>query len=492
MKRGRLFWLIRRNNHLGTRRSPAFEQSLVAKVLMAFSASVVSVYLIVLGVVLAVEANEVGMSALVLPILPILLLIDFVFRFMIQQTPLMQIRPYILLPMPRQSIIEAFLLSSVFSWWNALWLSLFVPYLIITMAGGTSFLEAFTVLVNGIMLVMLNSQWYLLVRSLTIRSLLWWILPIIIYASYFVPLMMDNKWQVFETVADYVGDYGGTPLALLVCAVLLMGVFMLNRSLQFRFVYEELLRQDKNATVIRHAWSFSFLEGFGQVGQYLILEVKSIIRNKNIRSRAIMSISLVVVLSLLIAYTDLYDGFYMLNFWCYYCFAIYGMKIMGPEGNYIDMLIVQQRSILALLKAKYYFHCIILAVPFLLMLPVVIAGKFSWLMMLAYMSLTSGLLYGLLFQLAVYNKQTIALDQRLTGKGNVENGLQLILEMLGMFLPVVLVTVFLLIFDDTTAYLLLSAIGLTLTFLHPLWIGNVYRRMMKRKYMNLEGFHASR
>jgi hypothetical protein len=61
-----------------------------------------------------------------------------------------------------------------------------------------------------------------------------------------------------------------------------------------------------------------------------------------------------------------------------------------------------------------------------------------------------------------------------------------------MFLPIILVSVLLLLFDDTTCYIILIVIGTLFTVTHPLWIRNVYVRMMKRKYENLEGFYASR
>jgi hypothetical protein len=209
-----------------------------------------------------------------------------------------------------------------------------------------------------------------------------------------------------------------------------------------------------------------------------------------------MSLALVIVLSLLIAFTDIYDGFFMLNFWCYYCFGIYGMttlvKVMSPEGNYIDLLMVHRENILTLLKAKYYFHVAILVVPFIIMIPAMVTGKFSVLMMLAYLFLSSGLLYSMLFQLAVYNKQTLPLNEKITGKGNVENGLQLAIEMGAMFLPLLLVSVLLALLSETAAYVVMMLVGLVLTLCHPLWLRHIYKRMMKRKYDNLEGFHASR
>ena len=496
MNRLKLLWQLHLLDKKAFRRSPAFEQSIVAKVLMLFSASFMIIYLIVFGVMFSMIANEDDVPAFILVILPFFLCIDFLMRFMFQQTPLMQAKPYFLLPIPRRSVIDFFLLSSSLSGWNAVWLALFIPYLIIIVAGGATFVSAFLVLLGGMLLVLANSQWYLLIRTLIGRSLLWWILPLVVYASYFAPLFLSKNYSGLDVVFDFIGEYGGSFPATLLCAMLFVGLFFLNRSMQFRLVYDEVAQAKKEENSIKTVSSLSSLEHFGLSGEYLKLEIKSIMRNKAIRARVLMSLSLVIVLSLLITFTDIYDGQKMLNFWCYYCFGIYGMtslvKIMGPEGNYIDMLMIHRKNIFLLLKSKYYFHCVILVVPFFIMLPAVFGGKFSLLMMFAYMFLTSGLLYFVMFQLAVYNKQTLPLDQKITGKNNVENGLQIILEMVGMFLPLLLVSSLLLIFDESVAYLLMIAVGLVFTFTHPYWLHNVYCRMMARKYENLEGFHASR
>ena len=66
------------------------------------------------------------------------------------------------------------------------------------------------------------------------------------------------------------------------------------------------------------------------------------------------------------------------------------------------------------------------------------------------------------------------------------------LEIVGMFLPLALTAVLLLFFSETTAYLIMIVTGLIITLLHPWWLRNVYKRMMVRKYENLEGFHATR
>ena len=41
-------------------------------------------------------------------------------------------------------------------------------------------------------------------------------------------------------------------------------------------------------------------------------------------------------------------------------------------------------------------------------------------------------------------------------------------------------------------YIFMCLLGLAFILTHPLWIRNIYKRMMERRYENLEGFHSSR
>ncbi len=497
MNRIALYRLLRRNAKLSEKRSPALEQGKVAKVMMYIGAAFVAAYLIFLGSIFGRLAAEEDMAEMILLLLPLLLIIDFLMRFMAQQTPMVFVKPYLLMPMRSQVVLESYLLTMVTSSYNFLWLCLLLPYAYINLLAGANFWAILGIVVCGLIMVMINSQWYLLVRTLIGRSLLWWLLPIAVYGAaigLFV-IMIENDGLGILSDWFYFHPWGIWVLALLLTGVLALAL-LLNLKVQGGFIRKELSKEQKKAKAIKHVSQFTFLERFGQAGEYLKLELKSIMRNKAIRARVFSSLFLIVMLSALITYTDMYDGKYLLNFWCYYCFAIYGMttltKVMCPEGNYIDLLMTQRENILLLLRAKYYFHVAILLVPLIIMLPAVIAGKFTLLMMLAYLLLTSGLSYFIMFQLAVYNKQTLPLDAKLTGKNNVESGLQLIIELVGMFLPLLLVGVLLAVCSEEVTYIIMALLGLVLTIAHPLWLRNIYLRMMQRKYQNLEGFHASR
>lgn len=498
MNRLQLYRLLRRNIKLSEKRHPALDQSTVAKVMLYIGAALFAVYMIILGSMFGKIAVDDDTPGLLFVLLAFMLVVDFFMRFVAQQTPVVFVKPYLLQPVKTRIVIESYLLSMLTSGYNLLWLSLLLPFCYVCLVGQCGVAVVFGLLVCGMLMFAANSQWYLLVRTLILRSLWWWALPIAVYgalalSAIFLP---SDPEDFFSDVVDALSEPAMIWLVVALVLLLTVALFLLNRHILCRIIHKEISREQKAPSAIKHVSQFTILEHFGLVGEYLKLELKSIMRNKSIRSRVAMSLVLIVMLSVLISYTEIYDGAVMLNLWCYYCFSIYGMtvlaKVMCPEGNYIDLLMSEHESILQLLKAKYYFHVVVLIIPLLIMIPAVLNGKFSLLMMLAYMMMTSGLGFFLMFQLAVYNKQTLPLNTQINGKNGVESGLQLLIELAAMLLPLALAGLLMLVLSPDAAYIVMIAIGLVLTLCHPLWLRNIYCRMMKRKYVNMEGFHVSR
>ena len=492
MNKFQLYRLLHKNTQLSLKRSPVFEQNKWAKALIYLGSAFFGLYLILYGIIIAMVAD--GWAGRMISFMPFILLIDYLLRFIFQTTPGMMVKPYILQPISRYTAIECFLISSHLSGYNFLWLMMFVPYAYIILIAGAGFWPVTLELIACLLLMILNSQIYLFFRTLVNRNVLWFIPGIILYLLPLSPAIIDFNGETLGNLIDTFAAIGRgwylIPAILLVMALL----FFINRHFQFKFVYEEISKKSEKA--LKHISQFSFLNRFGLIGEYLKIEAKSNMRNKTMRARCIMSLSLIIVLSLLIAYTSIYDSELMLNFWCLYCFAIYGItaliKIMGQEGNYIDLLMMHRENIIALLKAKFWFYSAVLIVPFLIMLPAVVEGKFSLLMVLAYMLLTAGFLHFVIFQLAVYNKQTLPLQEKVTAKGNFENGMQLAIEMVALLGPVIITGVGYVLVGLTKTYIFMCVLGLGFIVAHPWWIRNIYKRMMNRRYENLEGFHSTR
>ena len=492
MNRLQLYRLLRKNTNLSYKRSPAFEQNKWAKGLIYFGGAMFAIYLIMYGAIIGMTAK--GEAGMMIAFAPIYLAIDYLLRFVVQTTPGMMVKPYILQPISRYTAIECFLLSEHISGYNLLWLAMFIPYSIVILFGGESFWLVLLELVISELLIILNSQIYLFFRTLINRKI-YWILPaLVLYALPYIPLFLKFKGSSFDWMLDTYSKVGMAWYFLPAVILVITGLFFINRWFQFRFVYEEITK--KKERELKHVSQFKFLERFGLVGEYMKIEMKSNMRNKTMRSRCIMSLALIIVFSALIAYTPIYDSELMLNFWCLYCFAIYGMtaliKIMGQEGNYIDLLMMHRENIIALLKAKFWFYSAVLIIPFIIMLPAVFAGKFSILMLFASMLLTAGFLHFVIFQLAVYNKQTIPLQLKVTAKGNFENGMQIVIELTALIGPILITGIGYLLVGLTYTYIFMCIVGLAFIIAHPLWIRNIYKRMMLRRYENLEGFHGTR
>ena len=95
--------------------------------------------------------------------------------------------------------------------------------------------------------------------------------------------------------------------------------------------------------------------------------------------------------------------------------------------------------------------------------------------------------------MAVYNKMTIPLNTKFISKSGVENNyFQVVIQLAGLFLPVVLISVLLLFLNETVAYIIILVIGAAFIAAQPLWLRNIYNRMMRRKYILMEGFRSSR
>ena len=504
MKRLEIIRELRRHRKLAEKRAIDYERNKTAKYVLMFLGGFVIVYLIFFAVIFSLVANESTSETaieLMMGISPYILLVDFLFRFVAQQTPSQIVKPYVLLPIPKSTCIDTFVGTSLFTWGNAIWFAMLIPYAIMSVLFVEGFWPTVGFLLCFYLLILANSQWYSIVRTLINNSLVYWLVPIVVYAIVALPVLLkggsekgfENFFDLYAGIGTKISD--GSALPYLGALALLVVLVAINRRLQMANVMREISKTEQ--TKLHSVSQFAYFDRFGEVGQYLKLEIKSILRNKNPRKGFVMATAIVLMFSLIIALTDVYDGQFMTNFWCVYNFVIYGSmqltRVMCNEGNYIDCLMVRRENILKLLRAKYIFNTAILVLPFVLMLPTVFAGKWSILMLVAYAVFTAGFQYFILFQMAVYNKQTVPLNTKFISKSGMENNYyQVVVQMLEFFLPIVLISVLQLFLSDTVAYLIILLIGVVFVVTQPLWMRNIYNRMMQRKYVLMEGFRSSR
>jgi len=496
-----LIKLLRHHSSLSSERIVDIKQkkfaTILGYVLLCFAVFYLMFFALMLSL-LANSSHRYTASETLFGVMPFILAVDFFMRFSMQQTPAQLIKPYVLQPISKYACIDCFLFNSATNTGNLVWLALFVPFAIMSIVFVEGFWAAIGVLLAAQLLILANCLWYVLSRTLINTHWLWWLLPAAGFALLFSPWYIgsDASFSTLFKVYGTIGD-GAAHWSVLTFGGILLLIALLvyiNRRVQYASVYNELAKTEK--TTLKHVTQLSQLDRFGRLGEYLKLELKSIMRNKNIRKGFITANIIILMFSLLISFTDVYDGG-MTKFLAVYNFAIYGaivlVKVMSYEGNYIDCLMVHKENIITLLQAKYIIYGVLLLIPMLLMLPTVFMGKCSLAMLIALMLLTAGPVHASFLYMAIINKQTMPLNTKFIGKGSLEtNYLQIVVEIAAFTLPLILLNFVPLIFGDTAGPFVLMLIGIAVIATQKYWIGDIYRRLMRRRYDNMESFRATR
>ena len=549
-----IFNELRKHRKLAFRRHPMRERNRAARLLGWILEGLWALYLVFLGSTFAAEFTDMVptwepylvMNAYVLPCL---LVLDFLLRFPLQKKPTQEVKPYLLLPVKKSRLIDSLLLQSACSSFNLCWLFLIVPFSYLTLlpsAGIGSCLTYFT----GIWLLFLtNNYLHLLCRTLINERTRWVLLPLVLYGGMtcllFLPsespifspeslvfssdsLVVSSESPIFSPSNPVIcfflhlgngfiqGDFLtfiGTVLALM----LLVGI---NRSVMSRAVYHELARTDSSSSFRSFAVFRSFaalrsgsvvrlLEHFGKTGKpfeeperffketnlYLQLELKMLLRCHSCRSALRSVVLLITLFSAALGFSGIYDTPFMTTFICVYNFSAFGLiflpKVLSFEGNYIDGLWTHRASIQSLLKTKYYLYSLGELIPLTLMIPSLLTGKVSLLTVCTWFFYTTGVVYFQLFQLAVYNRQTLPLHEKLTSRQG-SSGMQILIKLAVFGLPLLLYTTLETLWGTTLTNLLFLTAGLAFTLASPWWLNQVCQRFLQRKYENFEGFRESR
>lgn len=494
-----MFLELRRHAKLANERSPMYEKSKFAQFWMFLMAIFWAGYLLFFGVIFAlafdggaIEAYHVMNCGLF-----VVMALDFLIRCLGQKTPTQEVKPYLLFPVSRKRLFDFMLLRSGLNGINLIWLFMFVPFAILTVTRFYGVPGVIGYCVGIWLLMLVNNYWYLLCRSLMNERIWWLLLPLAVYGGLIAGLYVPEKsWLMDFSIQIGEGFIQRWPLTYLGCLLLIALLWWANRQLISKLVYNELNKVEDTTIQVKNVSEYKFLDRWGEIGEYMRLELKMVLRNKVCRTQMITITSLVICFSLLLSFTDVYDGEFMKPFLLCYNFLIFGLMflstIMSYEGNYIDGLMSRKESIFSLLRAKYALYSVGVIIPFILMIPTIVMGKYSFITCLGWAIFIMGPVYFCLFQLAVYNTNTIGLNIKMTNRQNIGSGMQNLISFAALGVPIIIYTSLMAFFSATTTAIIQIIMGLAFIFTSKIWLKNVYQRFMKRRYQNLEGFRNSK
>ena len=494
-----LYKIIKQNQKLAEKRNPAFDTNRFAKFLIYFMIVYWAAIFLFLGVSLPfmfeglvpnMEPYHIMNQGFIY-----VMLADFLMRFIGQPSVSQEIKPYLLMPVKRKKLISLLLLRSGLDSYNFMWFFVYVPFAFLTVIRFYGFGGMFLYLIGIWLIFVFNNYWYLLCKLLLGEKTLWLLLPTAVFGALgAAEFLLDGLPISRFTMNLGEGFIEGNPLSFLFMLACIGVLFFINLKLQQRMIYNELSK--KEDTKIKRVSEYKFLDKYGEVGEYIRLELKLITRNKTVKTQFRMGLIVMLGFSFALAFTDVYDGSYMTSFICLYNYAVLPIMTLGQvmsfEGNYIDGLMSRKESIFNLLRAKYYLTTLIILVPFLIMMFPIAKGKITLLAAIAYLIFVAGFVFFMLLQLAVYNTRTLPLNANLMKSNKSSNWIQGLVTGCAFMLPLLIDKLLSALLQEEVAHIILILIGLGFIATHNLWIKNIYKRFMKRRYQNMEEFRASR
>lgn len=489
--------MLSEHEELKAKRHPMFERNRFVKFLAYFMFAYYAAILLFMGVMLPMPMSHTYHGVAAFHVLDgwffIIIMIDFWLRFILQDTPANQARPYSLLPISRKFLMRRYLVNAGLSWGNLYWAFFLVPFAFLSVFRSMSLAATAGWLIGWWLLIVLNSYFYLLIRSLCTRNISWAVLPFIMHAAIVcIATIPDHNVLDMPCTNFMYGFAKLQPLCFIGVIAVILLLFKLNEKVQGIILYDEIGKKEE--TEVKNVSKMSWFNRFGIVGEYLKLEVKIRMRCRTLKMQFFVLIGCMLLLSGILYFTDIYDGLFMKSFICLYDYIVPGMStlvtIMCYEGNYMDLLMSRKESIRDMLTAKYYFNSALLLIPFCLLIPLMAIGKITIWMNLGYLFFTVGVLYPMMFQMSAYNKETLPLDAKLTGKQG--NGAQNMVSFAVMFVPIAIERASVTLLGDPWGYILLISLGMIGIVTHQRWLSFTYKRFMERRYTNMEGFRATR
>jgi len=370
-----------KHRYLQFSRSPSFGREMGVTILIAIMALFVTFGVVIFALILPRMINELTGSGdtvtLINKMVIYYFIFEFVMRYLIQKVPVLDIEPYLTLPIPRRRISLYLLARSFISLFNAYPAILLTPLAIeiITPAYGTNAAIAWV-------MAILCISWSLHCLQLMFKNKyedkpwVWMLLLGVAAGNYGIDYYYGTN--LLQPATNFFGWILSNPwISLLPVAFLVFIVYRTYHFLHANLYMEEISAQQKN---IGESYSdrLAFLTRRGLIEIFMLQEIRLILRHKRTRS--------VIVLSLLfIPYGLLFFGredygesspiFILIGIFMSGLFTInYGQFFWGWNTNQLDFFFSRPITLKIWVRSRYRLLVLSAVLSTLLCLPYLYFG----------------------------------------------------------------------------------------------------------------------
>ena len=337
-------------------RSASFKTNLAFKIFMALLFLYFAAMFALAGIGAYYGLKKLGLEPLqtVNKFIIYYLLADMMFRYFFQKIPTLAIRPLLVLPIKKDTIVHFSLGKTVLNYFNTTHAFFFIPFSIVLLINGYNILGVITWHLGILALILFINFLNILINN---KDLIFGIVATIV-----VGLIASQYYKLFDvtiyTQPFFQGLYEHIWMVILPIVVLLITYYFTFNFFKKDLTLDERLQIKKNlATSTELTW----LNQFGTLGTFLKNDIKLLLRNK--RAKTTLYMSFFFLFYGLIFFTqDVYKGGVMQAFAAVFVtggFLInFGQFVPSWDSSYYQLMMTQSISYKEYLNSKWYLMVI--------------------------------------------------------------------------------------------------------------------------------------
>lgn len=356
-------------------RSASMGKSMAIKILMGFFALYLMASLVLLGAglffILKKTVPNVDPLVTLNQYLLYWILAELFLRYFMQKLPVMDIKPFLSLPIKKSSITHYILVRSGVSVYNFLTLFFLVPFSVVLLIQGYPVLNVLTwsfaimgivLSINYLNFIINKSNGAFIVLGVTLLALYalnyFQALPVNEFAGHLFYALYQKPWAVSIPIIIAVGSY-------------LVNFDFLGKRI---FLDASLSKRAELAVTSNLVWT----KRFGEIAPFLQLDLKLIWRNKRTKMQVFISLAMILYglvfyatgqfgpTSVLFVFVGIFmTGMFLSNF---------GQFIPAWDSEYYGMMMTQNIPLRKYLESKAGLISVSVVVMFLLSIPYLYFG----------------------------------------------------------------------------------------------------------------------
>lgn len=410
-------------------------------------------------------------------------------RYMLQKLPTFMVKPYLILPIKKSRLVNFVLTKPLFNNLNILPLS----FALALMGGlhdhltASTFWTLFAIVVVGDLFV---NYLGIYIKRIQIKHefvfylFLAMVAGVLLLNQFSIVNFSGLSSKILLAVLD-------NPLWLLTGLLAFFGAYWLNYSLLFKhFSLEDFGKGDANQRgSLEH---ITYLDRFGKIGAFMLLELKMCVRNK--RTRTMLFMAPLFLLYGLIFYTNpsyvdmkgflifvgiFISGGFMMSF---------GLYFFAWESGHFDLMLTANNSYKDYIKAKYFLMLSTSTIIFLISTLYVYFGIEFLIINTVCFLFNIGVNSLLLLYFATNNQKHMDLSKGSAFNYQGVSGRHFVLMIPLLVLPIFIYWPFSAMGQANLGLALIGLIGIVGLLLREKLLDLITKRFMSRRYKMSEGF----